>query len=168
MRAVVKWTPVAMKESENYEARANLMWASSMALNSILDAGTVHGCACHAMEHELSAYYDITHGHGLAILTPRWLTYILNENTAPTIYRLGTKVFGVEEGLEAMAGAEKAITAVSDFCFQTLGLKATLSELDIDDTHFKDMAEHACMGGVITGPVNLVPEDVEKIYRMCL
>lgn len=168
MRAVVKWTPVAMKEPENYEARANLMWASSMALNSILDAGTVHGCACHAMEHELSAYYDITHGHGLAIVTPRWLTYILNEKTAPAIYRLGTKVFGVEEGLEAMAGAEKAITAVSDFCFQTLGLKATLSELDIDDTHFKDMAEHACMGGVITGPVNLTPEDVEKIYQMCL
>ena len=168
MRAVVKWTPVAMKEPENYEARANLMWASSMALNSILDAGTVHGCACHAMEHELSAYYDITHGHGLAILTPRWLTYILNENTASAIYRLGTKVFGVEEGFEAMDGAKKAITAVSDFCFKTLGLKATLSELDIDDTHFKDMAEHACMGGVITGPVNLVPEDVEKIYRMCL
>lgn len=43
---------------------ANLMWASSMALNSILDGGMVHGCACHAMEHELSAYYDITHGHG--------------------------------------------------------------------------------------------------------
>lgn len=168
MRAVVKWTPVAMKEPENYEARANLMWASSMALNSILDAGTVHGCACHAMEHELSAYYDITHGHGLAILTPRWLTYILNENTASAIYRLGTKVFGVEEGLEAMDGAKKAITAVSDFCFKTLGLKETLSELDIDDTHFKDMAEHACMGGVITGPVNLVPEDVEKIYQMCL
>lgn len=168
MRAVVKWTPVAMKEPENYGARANLMWASSMALNSILDAGTVHGCACHAMEHELSAYYDITHGQGLAILTPRWLTYILNENIAPAIYRLGTKVFGVEEGLEAMDGAKKAITAVSDFCFKTLGLKETLSELDIDDTHFKDMAEHACMGGVITGPVNLVPEDVEKIYQMCL
>ena len=59
MRAVVKWAPVAMKEPENYEARANLMWASSMALNTVLDAGTVHGCACHAMEHELSAYYDI-------------------------------------------------------------------------------------------------------------
>lgn len=49
--AVVKWAPVAMKEPENYEARANLMRASSMALNSILDAGIVHGCACHAMEH---------------------------------------------------------------------------------------------------------------------
>ncbi len=83
------------------------MWASSMALNTILDAGTVRGCACHAMEHELSAYYDITHGHGLAIVTPRWLTYILYETTAPAIYRLGVKAFGTEEGLAPMEGAKK-------------------------------------------------------------
>lgn len=168
MRTVVKWAPVAMKESENYEARANLMWASSVALNTILDGGTVHDCACHAMEHELSAYYDITHGHGLAIVTPRWLTYILNDTTAPAIYRLGTNVFGVEKGLNAMDGAKKAIDALSDFCFGTLGLSSALTDLNIDKTHFKAMAEHACMGGVITGPVELRPADVEKIYEMCL
>ena len=144
------------------------MWASSMALNTILDGGTVHGCACHAMEHELSAYYDITHGHGLAILTPRWLTYILNETTAPAIYRLGIKVFGIAEEMDAMEGAKKAIDAVSDFCFNTLGLTPTLTDLKIDKTHFKAMAEHACMGGVITGPMELRPADVEKIYEMCL
>lgn len=168
MRTVVKWTPVAMKEPENYEARANLMWASSMALNTILDGGTVHGCACHMMEHELSAYYDITHGHGLAILTPRWLAYILNENTASSIYRLGTKVFGILEGMSDEDGAKKAIEAVSDFCFNTLDLKPTLSDLQIDTAHFKAMAEHACMGGVITGPMELRSVDVEKIYEMCL
>lgn len=168
MRAVVKWAPIAMKEPENYEARANLMWASSMALNSILDAGTVHGCACHAMEHELSAYYDITHGHGLAILTPRWLTYILDETTAPAIYRLGVKVFDVPEGMEAVEGAKQAINAVSKFCFETLGLKSTLSDLHIDATYFGDMARHACMGGVITGPMELHSDDVQKIYEMCL
>lgn len=168
MRSVVKWTPVAMNEPENYEARANLMWASSMALNMILDGGTVHGCACHAMEHELSAYYDITHGHGLAIVTPRWLTYILNETTAPAIYRLGTNVFGVEKGLRTMDGAKKAINALSDFCFGTLGLLPTLTDLKIDETHFKAMAEHACAGGSITGPKVLTPSDVEAIYKMCL
>lgn len=169
MRTVVKWVPVAMEEPDNYEARANLMWASSMALNTILDAGTVHGCACHFMEHELSAYYDITHGHGLAIVTPRWMEYILNENTAPAIYRLGVKVFGIEDGLEKMEGAQKAISTVSEFCFKTLGLKSRLSDLNIGDEHFSAMAKHACgMTGVITGPVNLTPEDVEKIYYMCL
>ncbi len=168
MRTVVKWAPVAMKEPENYEARANLMWASSMALNTILDAGTVHGCACHLMEHELSAYYDITHGHGLAIVTPRWLTYILDETTAPAIYRFGVKVFGVKENLSAMEGAKEAINALSDFCFNTLGLSSTLTDLNIDETHFKAMAEHACAGGPITGLKNLMPSDVEKIYKMCL
>lgn len=168
MRAVVKWSPIAIKEPENYEARANLMWASSMALNTILDAGTVHGCACHAMEHELSAYYDITHGHGLAIVTPRWLEYILNETTAPAIYRLGIKVFGVSDSLDVMDGAAKSIEAVAHFGFKTLGLKANLSDLDIDEEHIKDMAKHACAGGVITGPKELGPEDVEAIYRMCL
>lgn len=168
MRNVVKWAPIAMKEPENYEARANLMWASSMALNTILDGGTVHGCACHAMEHELSAYYDITHGHGLAIVTPRWLTYILDEATAPAIYRLGTNVFGVEKDLAPIDGAKMAIAALSDFCFKTLGLSPTLTELNIDETHFKAMAEHACVGGFITGLRELYPADVEKIYKMCL
>ncbi len=168
MRAVVKWAPIAIKEPENYEARANLMWASSMALNTVLDAGTVHGCACYAMEHELSAYYDITHGHGLAIVTPRWLSYILNEQTAPAIHRLGVKVFGTDANLSSMDGAKKAIQAVSDFCFKTLGLKSTLHELGIGETHFTKMAEHACAGGVICGPKNLSPADIKEIYKMCL
>ena len=168
MRAVVKWAPVAMEDPENYEARANLMWASSMALNTVLDAGTLHGCACHAMEHELSAYYDITHGHGLAIVTPRWLTYILDEITAPAISRLGVKVFGLPETLGAIEGAKKAIAAVSDFCFKTLGLQGSLADLGIDDTHFKVMAEHACVGGSISGPKALTAADIEAIYRMCL
>ncbi|MCD7722710.1 MAG: iron-containing alcohol dehydrogenase [Clostridiales bacterium] len=168
MRTVVKWAPVAMKNGSDYEARANLMWASTMALNTVLDAGTVHGCACHAMEHELSAYYDITHGHGLAIITPRWLTYILDDKTAPAIYRLGVKVFGVEEGLQPLAGAKKAIDALSDFCFNTLALEPKLSNLNIDSTHFKAMASHACGGSVITGLKNLGANDVEQIYKMCL
>ena len=149
MRTVVKWTPVALEEPQNYEARANLMWASSMALNTVLDAGTVHGCACHMMEHELSAYYDITHGHGLAILAPRWLEYILDDGTASAIYRLGIAVFGVEEGLSPEEGARRAIERVSSFAFETLGLEGTLTELGIDEAHFQDMARHACGGGRI-------------------
>ncbi len=168
MRAVVKWTPVALKEPENYEARANLMWASSMALNTVLDAGTVHDCACHGMEHELSAYYDITHGHGLAILTPRWLTYILNDDTAPAISRLGEKVFGLEKSEHAMDGAKLAIEAVSKFVFETLGLEPSLSKLDIDETHFRDMAEHVCGDKGIGGIRPLGVDDVVNIYKMCL
>lgn len=168
MSNVVKYAPIAMREPENYEARANLMWASSMALNDILNAGSMHICACHIMEHELSAYYDITHGHGLAILTPRWLTYILNEQTAPAIYRLGVSVFQVENGLSPMEGAKATINSVSDFCFKTLGLQSTLSELNIDEKYFEVMAEHAYGGGIMPGPRDLSKEDIVNIYKMCL
>ena len=96
------------------------------------------------------------------------MTYILNETTAPAIYRLGVKVFGVEEGLNATEGAKKAIAALSDFCFGTLGLLPTLTDLNIDERHFKAMAKHACAGGSINGPKVLLPSDVEEIYKMCL
>lgn len=168
MRTVVKYAPIAMAEPENYEARANLMWASSMALNGVLDGGTVHDPACHMMEHEVSAYYDITHGHGLAIIAPRWLSYILDEKTSPAIYRFGVKVFGVSEGMDDMTGAKAAIAALEDFCFGTLGLKATFGELGIDRTHLHDMAVHSCHGGKLCGIRDLEPANVEKIYEMCL
>ncbi len=168
MRTVVKWAPVALKDPKNYEARANLMWASSMALNGILDGGTVHFCVCHMMEHELSAYYDITHGHGLAIIAPRWLEYILDENTAPAICRLGVKVFGIDAALDSMTGAKKTIEALENFCFNTLGLQSNLSDLGIDDKHIDDMVSHCCGGRNVPGIKTLTPDDIEKIYRMCL
>lgn len=168
MSVVVKFTPIAMKEPNNYEARANLMWASTVALNGILDGGSVHTCVCHLMEHELSAYYDITHGHGLAILTPRWLSYILDDNTALAIYGLGISVFGIEQGLDSLEGAKKAIKALETFCFETLGLKSKLSDLGISEEHFKEMAVHATRGKVLKGIKDLSSEDIVNIYKMCL
>ena len=73
MKTIVRYTPIAMKDPTNYEARANLMWTSSWAINGFVNGGKQQAWSCHPMEHELSAIYDITHGLGLAILTPRWL-----------------------------------------------------------------------------------------------
>ena len=72
IKTVVKYAPIALETPDDYEARANLMWASSRALNGFVAAGIEQDVSCHLMEHELSAFYDITHGLGLAILTPRW------------------------------------------------------------------------------------------------
>lgn len=168
IKTVVKYAPIAEKEPENYEARANLMWASSWALNGFLQTGGFQAASCHAMEHELSAYYDITHGLGLAILTPRWMEYILDESTAPQFKKFGVNVFGVDGSLPDMEGAKKAITCLSDFLFETLGLQRTLTEIGIDDKNFKAMAKNACGGDVLHGFKSLTPEDVENIYRMCL
>ena len=169
LSTVVKFAPVAVKDGSNYEARANLMWAASWALNGFLYDGIVQDVVCHQMEHELSAFYDITHGHGLAILTPRWLAYVLNEETAPIIKRFGERVMGVDPTLGLMDGAKASIAALEKFLFETLGLKSRLSDLGIDDKNFAAMAKKACGAkGKIESFTTLTPADIEVIFRMCL
>ena len=131
--------------------------------------GFFQATVCHSMEHELSAFYDITHGHGLAILTPRWLTYVLDEETAPIIQRFGVNVMGLDGSLPVMEGAKAAIQALENFFFEALGLKSRLSDLGIDEKNFAAMARKACGAeGILHGFTDLTPADVEKIFRMCL
>ena len=163
LKTVVKYAPAAVAKPDDYEARANLMWASSWALNNFLYEGFFQATVCHSMEHELSAFYDITHGHGLAILTPRWLTYVLDEETAPIIQRFGVNVMGLDGSLPVMEGAKAAIQALENFFFEALGLKSRLSDLGIDEKNKACGAE-----GILHGFTDLTPADVEKIFRMCL
>ena len=90
-----KYGPVALEEPDNYDARANLMWTASMAINGMIQYGAEVAWCVHPMEHELSAFYDITHGEGLAILTPHWMEFVLNDDTAYKICRLCKKMSGM-------------------------------------------------------------------------
>lgn len=168
MKTVIKYAPAAIAQPDSYEARANLMWASSWAINGFTRAVQTCAWSCHPMEHELSAIYDITHGLGLAILTPRWMEYVLDETTAPRFRQFGVNVFGIDASLPQMEAAKKSISMLSDFFFKTLGLKSTLRELGIDDSNFALMAKKACGDGVLEGFKPLRQNDIEKIYRMCL
>lgn len=168
IKTVIKYTPVAIREPENYEARANLMWASSWAINGFINGGKQLPWSCHPMEHELSAFYDITHGLGLAILTPRWLEYCLDETTVSKYVQFGTNVFGIAPDLPPMEIAHKAIDSLSSFLFGALGLKRTLPEAGIDRTHFATMARKAVRGKTLYGFKPLQQADVEAIYEMCM
>ncbi len=168
MKTVLKYAPIALKEPENYEARSNLMWASSWALNGFVRCGKTQSWSCHAMEHQLSAYYDITHGLGLAILTPRWMEYVLDETTVSKFYQFGINVFDLDKKLPQMEVAKKAIQLLADFLFKELKLNKTLSEIGIDDSKFEIMAQKACGGAVIPAFKPLDQKDIVKIYKMCL
>lgn len=168
LRTVIKYAPIAMKEPDNYEARANLMWASSWAINGFIVGGKRQAWSCHPMEHQLSAFYDITHGLGLAILTPRWMQYVLDETTAYKFRQFGCNVFGIDPNLEPMDAAKKSIELLSDFFFRDLSLQSSLSQVGIDGVNFPIMAQKACKGGVINGFKPLNAQDVESIYRMSL
>ncbi len=168
MKTIIRYAPIAMREPDNYEARANLMWASSWAINGFIDGGKRQAWSCHPIEHELSAIYDITHGLGLAIITPRWMKYCLNDTTVDRYVQFGVNVFGIDASLEPMVIADKAINMLSEFLFGTLALKSTLPEVGIDRTNFAHMARKAVQGDVLHGFVPLRQTDVEKILEMCM
>ena len=168
MKTVIRYTPVAIEKPDDYEARANLMWASSWAINGLVNGGKEQEWTCHPIEHEVSAIYDITHGLGLAIITPRWMEYCLDETTVSKYRQFAVNVFGIDENEPPMSAAKAAIAKLSDFLFGTLGLKSTFSALGIDDSNFALMARKACEGKAIHGFKTLTPDDVEKILRMCL
>jgi len=167
MKTVMKYAPVAMKEPDNYEARANLMWASSWAINGFVNGGKQLPWSCHPIEHEISAIYDITHGLGLAIIAPRWLEYCLDETTVSKYYQYGTNVFGIDPSLKAMTVAKKSIEMTADFLYNTLGLTSTLSEVGVKKEDIPTMAQKACGNDIIHGFKDLNQKDIEKILEMC-
>lgn len=162
LKTCIHYAPIALEEPDNYEARANLMWSSSMAINGLVSYGEGAAWAVHPMEHELSAFYDITHGVGLAILTPYWMEYVLNEDTVWRFVEYGKNVWGLT-GEDDMTIAKEAIQKTREF-FISLGLPSTLSEIGITEEHFDVMAQKAADGGMDQGFVPLTAQDVKQIY----
>ncbi len=169
IKTVIKYAPVAIAEPENYEAQAQLMWASSIGDNGTLSNGNrLCAFSCHGIEHELSAYYDITHGVGLAIVTPRWMRYVLSKNTVDRFAHYGTAVWGIEPSQDKYETANQAIDATENF-LKSLGIPMRLTELGIDDKNFEAMAEHAVPSGALAyGYVPLDKNDVVNILKMCV
>lgn len=169
LKTVIKYGEIAYNEPNNYEARANLMWTSSLAINSLIECGKENNAwSCHPMEHSLSAYYDITHGVGLAILTPRWMEYILDESTIDRFVAYGRNVFDIKDE-DKWVVAKKAIEETKNFFYKRLNVASSLKEVNIDETYFLEMATKACnKDGVINGFKTLTIQDVVNIYKNCL
>lgn len=172
MRSVIRWAPLAMADGANEEARANLLWNSEWAINDLIDRGHSVSWSCHALEHELSAFYPVPHGLGLAILTPAFMEYVLNEDTAPRLARFAARVMGVKEGKNEMKTARKGIKKLRKFFRKALSLPGSLSEIGMDDALFEDIAAHAMAwkgeDGILHGFTPLTEEDLLAIYRKAL
>ncbi len=167
LKTCIHYAPIALEKPDDYEARANLMWASSLAINGLLSCGESAAWSVHPIEHELSAFYDITHGAGLALLTPYWMEYVLREETLWKFVEYGVNVWGIDERREPMEIARAAIRRTREF-FTAIGMPAHLRELNIGGEHFDEMAEKAANGGLANGFVPLGKEDVLKILRAAL
>ncbi len=142
MKAVIATAPTAYEHGDDYEARAVLMWASSLACNGILGAGGApQAWVCHAIEHEISAFYDITHGDGLAIVTPYFMRYSFNDDNIERFASFARGVFAVPNHDDPYVTAEKGVLALEAF-YASLNLPRTLKDVGItSDEHFEAMAD---------------------------
>ncbi len=161
LKAIVDVAPRVMADPKDYQARANIMWAGTVAHNGILGVGREEDWTSHGMEHELSARYGVAHGAGLSVVFPAWLEYVAQFNS-DKIKQFGQRVFGVESSAEA-------INALKTFN-RSLGMPITLGELGITDPDIPAMVKnlHEVKGKLIG---NFCPTDAkasEEIYRLML
>lgn len=171
LRTVIKSARTLRDDPENYEARAEVMWASSLSHNGLTGCGTDGGdFASHQLEHELSGMFDVTHGAGLAAIWGSWARYVYRERP-DRFASLAAKVLMVPEKGSAEETALAGIEAMEDF-YRSIGMPTSLRELGIEPTkeQFWELAEKCSFGNTRTIGIvkKLGREDMAEIYRMAL
>ncbi|MBR6084594.1 MAG: iron-containing alcohol dehydrogenase [Spirochaetales bacterium] len=168
LRTVIRYTKIALEKPDDYEARANIMWAGSVSHNGLMNMGFESGgdWACHRMEHELSALYDVAHGAGLSAIWSSWARYV--KGTDPSRFaKLGKLVFGIEDKNPDKA-ADMTIDAFEK-TFESFGMPVRISGLGIKatDETCRILADKASLKGAKTlGNFRVLrTEDMYQIYK---
>ena len=165
LKTIIKHAGILMKEPAHYAARAEIMWAGTLAHNGLLDTGRASDWATHAMEHELSALYDIAHGAGLALLFPSWMRYVYPVFPAKFL-QFFERVWDVEpDYAHPDRMIAEGIDRLKTF-YRSLGLPLSFQEAKLPVTDLDEMAEKCTRGGPIGSFKTLYKEDVLAIYRM--
>lgn len=163
--------PLVIKDPNNYQAQANIMWAGMMAHNNSCGVGRTQDWASHDIEHELSALYDCAHGAGLAVVFPAWMTYNMKHDIN-RFAQLAVRVWGCQmDFTHPELTAKAGILAFKQF-LRSIGMPSNFSELGAKEEDIEKMAQIACYGdgrgGTIGGFAKLNKEDVVNIYRLML
>ena len=171
LRTIIKNAPKLMINGQDYDAWAEIGFSGTVAHNGLLGMGREQDWACHDMEHELSAHYDVAHGAGLAVLTPAWMQYV--HATNPNMFvQFAVNVMGVEKSFrDTEAIIQEGIARLQAF-YRVMGLPQTLKELGIDGSQLTLMAKKASKEAFgrerpIGGLRKLYWQDIEKIYQLC-
>jgi alcohol dehydrogenase YqhD (iron-dependent ADH family) len=170
LRTIMRNGPLALENMQNYEAWSEIGFAGTVAHNGLLGMGRREDWACHDMEHELTAIYDVTHGAGLAVLTPAWMKYVYKEN--PDMFvQFAVKVMGVDGDFRDKESIIlEGIRRLSEF-YRRMGMPQTLTELGIDDSNLELMAKKSTRAEFgeerpLGGFKKLKWQDVLAIYKI--
>lgn len=169
VKSLVKNVRTVLQQPDNYDARAEIFYATTLGCNGIYALGNSEsGWPMHAIEHALSGHYDITHGEGLAIVTPRWMRHILHSTTGSLHEQVVERITSFGRNVFGTATPEESIQAIHAF-YESIGIPMTLRELGIDDSRINEMARHiADNEGLDEAWVPLHEADIAAILRDCL
>jgi len=166
LRTIIKHTRILLNDHKNYESRAQLVWAATLALNGSNGTGRKWGdWATHNIEHSISAYYDIAHGAGLAIMFPAWMKYVYKIKPEK-FARLAEKVFAITEGTveqKALSGIE----AVKNF-YKEINEPTSLADINITEKDIPELVENAALQAPLGRLKKLVKNDIESIFKIAL
>lgn len=169
LRSIIKYAPRALEEPENYDVRANIMWAGTIAHNDLLGTGRVGDWASHTIEHEISGIYDLAHGAGLSIVFPAWMKYVYKHDIQRFV-QFAARVWGVDPDYHNPERTVfEGIRRLEEF-FKRMGLPVRLSDADIPGDRIEEMAAKCTDNGTRTVGrfVELGQEDVLNIYKLSL
>ena len=166
LMAIINEAPKVMRNPEDYGARANLMWAGMIAHNGTCGVGCEEDWASHFLEHEISAIYGVTHGAGLSVIFPAWMTWMVEHNVGK-IAQYAVRVWGVPESEDKKAVALEGIGKLKNF-FTSLGLPVTFKELGVENPDVDRLADslHRNKGELVGNYVKLTKQDSKEIYHL--
>jgi len=168
MKTIIHYAPLAIKNSNDYDIRAEIAWCGTIAHNGVLGRGRVEDWATHDLQHELGAIYDIIHGEGLAIMFPAWMKYVWKENPKRFI-QFAQRVWGVDFATEKEEYIILEGIRRLEVFFTEIGLSTRLSQLDIDDSRIEEMANKLLVNREYAGNFKkLNVQDAIEIYRLAL
>jgi len=166
LRSLMTNVKIALEKPDDYAARSELMYVCSWGCNGILSNGAGYsGWPMHSIEHALSAYFDITHGAGLAIITPRWMREILSDKTIERFVTLGVGLFGFDKALPDTDMAEKVIEEFYRF-FESIGIPMHLGKLGVKAESIEEMADHILENDSTNEPWMYAPLDKNALIRI--
>lgn len=168
LKAIIEEAPRVMADPADYEARANIMWCGTLAHNGVCGCGRVEDWSSHAVEHEISAVYDVAHGAGLAVVFPAWMTFVARRRPEK-IAQFARRVFGIGDTCDREA-ASRGIASLKSFFKDVLGLPLTFSGLGISDPDIPLLVKrlHDNKGERIGNYMPLTSEDTAAIYGLML
>lgn len=169
IKSLIQNARILDRNLQDYEARSEVMLDCALACNGIFSLGNSDSMwPLHAIEHTLSAFYDITHGIGLAIIIPRWMRFAANHGAVDRIVNFGINIFGID----AIHGEEEIVNKTIEETyrlFESLGIPMKLSELGIGDDQFEAMAEKVTERKNLEDAfVPLTKDDIVEIFRESL